>query len=86
MAELEKNTDLVKNALWCYGNMAAMYKSLAKMYEDTNEDEFLFKDGICDTVIKLAMDQKKIEGNPIFKECIFFIAILISTVRVKQLV
>ncbi len=83
MAELETNTDLVKNALWCFGNMAAMYRSIAQMFE---EDEFMFKDAICDTVIKLAMDQKKIEGNPIFKECVFFIAILITTDKVKQLV
>jgi pseudouridine-5'-phosphate glycosidase len=26
MAELESNTELVKNALWCFGNMAAMYR------------------------------------------------------------
>jgi hypothetical protein len=64
--------------------MAAMYRSIAKIYEE--EDEFMFKDAICDTVIKLAIDQKKIEGNPIFKECVFFISILITTVRVKQLV
>jgi hypothetical protein len=53
---------------------------------ESEEEEFMFKDAICDTVIKLARDQKKIEGNPIFKECIFYIAILITSVRVKQLV
>ncbi len=26
MTELETNADLVKNALWCFGNMAAMYR------------------------------------------------------------
>lgn len=63
--------------------MAAMYGSLSKAHD---EDEFMFLDGICDTVIKLAMEQKNIEGNPIFKECMFFISILITTVKVKQLV
>ena len=51
--ELETNTNLVKQALWCFGNMAAMYGTLNKVHD---EDEFMILDGICDTVIKLAME------------------------------
>ena len=83
---METNTALVKQAMWCFANMAAMYRTLDRVYE--GEEEFIFGDGICETVIKLAktVNQLQIESNPVFKECMFFIAILITAVREKQLV
>lgn len=82
--ELALKRDLVRQSLWAFSNIAAMYPAVSRL-EAFEEDELLLKDGSVGQALEVVKAAQLHHQTELVIEGTFFLSALCTTVSTRQL-